>query len=132
MIVVDTNIISYFFLNGEYTDLAEKAFKKDPHWIAPLLWRSEFRNVLAMYLRKEILTCEDAMHIMEEAERLFNDNEYSVTSANILHLITQSNCSAYDCEFVALAQDLHIHLVTMDNKIVRSFPEITIRLDQFI
>jgi len=44
MIVVDTNVISYFYLNSNYSTLAEETFKKDPLWSAPLLWRSEFRN----------------------------------------------------------------------------------------
>ncbi len=30
MIVVDTNIISYFYLNSDYSQLAEQTFKKDP------------------------------------------------------------------------------------------------------
>lgn len=132
MIVVDTNIISYFFINGEHTDLAEKAFKKDSHWIAPLLWRSEFRNVLAVYLRKNLIEFEVAMEIMEQAEYLLNDNEYSVTSIDILNLVRKSDCSAYDCEFVALAQNFHVHLITMDNKVVKNFPKVTIRLDNFI
>ena len=53
MIVVDTNIISYFYLNSEYSKIAEQTFKKDPVWSAPILWRSEFRNVLTFYLRKK-------------------------------------------------------------------------------
>ena len=132
MIVVDTNIISYFFLSGEFTNLTEKAFIRDPHWIAPLLWRSEFRNVLALYLRKEILTLEDAIQTMQEAELLMKGNEYLVPSLNTLRLVSQSDCSAYDCEFVALAQDLRISMVTMDKKVLRNFPKTAIRLDEFI
>jgi len=132
MIVVDTNIISYFFINGEFTDLAEKAFKKNHYWVAPLLWRSEFRNVLALCLRKGILIFEDAMKIMAEAELLMKGNEYSVISSSIIRLVAQSDCSAYDCEFVALAQDLNIPMITMDKKVLKNFPETAIRLDQFI
>ena len=54
MIVVDTNIIAYLFLEGEFTSQAESLFHKETNWAAPVLWRSEFRNVLAHYLRKEI------------------------------------------------------------------------------
>jgi len=60
MIVVDTNIICFLYLNGIYTGEAEQAFDRDPYWIAPLLWRSEFRNVLAGYIRKGVLTFSDA------------------------------------------------------------------------
>jgi predicted nucleic acid-binding protein len=55
MIVVDTNVIAYLYLTGEYSDLSERLLEHDPDWMAPRLWRSEFRNVLALYLRKELL-----------------------------------------------------------------------------
>ena len=132
MIVVDTNIISYFYLEGKYTKLAEKAFKKDPDWAVPLLWISEFRNVLALYLRKQILTLEDAIKIIGEAESLLNGKEYSVNSASIMELVNQSECTAYDCEFVALANDLGISLVTADKKVLNHFPSTAVRLDQFV
>lgn len=132
MIVVDTNIISYFYLEGEYTKLAEKAFKKDPDWAVPLLWISEFRNVLAYYIHKEILTLEDALQIVGEAESLLSGKEYAVNSASILELVNQSECTSYDCEFVALAHDLDLPLVTVDKKVLAHFPSTAIRLDQFV
>lgn len=60
MIVVDTNIITYLYLPTEYTALAERLLEQDPDWIAPSLWRSELRNVLAHYLRKRLLTFDKA------------------------------------------------------------------------
>jgi predicted nucleic acid-binding protein len=132
MIVVDTNIISYFYLEGEYTGLAEKVYQKNHHWSAPLLWRSEFRNVLAMYIRKGIVTLDDASQIMREALLLMKDNEYEITSLKVLELVDRSNCSAYDCEFVSLALDLGVPLVTVDKKVLTNFPEIAIRLDRFV
>jgi len=102
-----------------------------PTWVAPLLWRSEFRNILALYLRKKILPLEDAIGIIQEAELLMKGNEYAVSSSKVFYLVNQSNCSAYDCEFVALAQDLHIPMLTMDKKILKYFPQTAFRLDQF-
>ncbi len=52
MIVVDTNVIAYLWLPGARTAAAERLVKKDSDWNAPLLWRSEFRNVLAGCLRR--------------------------------------------------------------------------------
>ena len=103
MIVVDTNIISYFYLNSEYSSYAEQVFKKDPTWSAPLLWRSEFRNVLSFYVRKEIISLQDAIQIFEAAESLLQQNEYEINSIQVLKLSQKSGCSAYDCEFVNLA-----------------------------
>ena len=132
MIVVDTNVISYFFIKGDFTDLAEKAFQKDPQWAAPLLWSSEFRNVLALCMRKEIVDFDTAIQIMTKAESLMRGNEYSITSNSILSLVSQSNCSAYDCEFVALARELNVPLVTMDKDVLKSFKERAVSLERFL
>jgi hypothetical protein len=51
VIVVDTKVIAYFILPGERTEQAERVFHRDPVWAAPLLWWSELRNVLAVYMR---------------------------------------------------------------------------------
>ncbi len=40
----------------------------------------------------------------------------------------RSDCSAYDCEYVALAKRLGVKLVTMDRKVLRAFPEVAVSL----
>lgn len=130
MIVVDTNLIAYFFINSEYSNLAEKAFQKDPQWVAPLLWRSEFRSVLMKCLRVGYFKFEDAVQIMGEAEGLMTAGEYTVSSIDVLRLADSTGCSAYDAEFIVLAQELGIHLVTMDSMILKTFPETAISLDR--
>lgn len=124
MIVVDTNIISYLYLTGERSHQAEQLLSLDPHWCAPVLWRSEFRSVLSQYLRKNLLAFEDVLLILEQAEDLLSNNEYEVPSAHIMQMVNSSSCSSYDCEFVALAGYLGIPLVTADKRLLREFPEI--------
>jgi hypothetical protein len=58
--VVDTNVIGYLFLSGEQSLFAEDALKKDNERAAPTLWRSELRNVMILYIRKNLLTLEQA------------------------------------------------------------------------
>jgi predicted nucleic acid-binding protein len=70
MIVVDTNIIGYLYLSSDRSGQAEKALLIDSEWVAPILWRSEFHNVLTLYIRKNILTLEDAVRIMDQATLL--------------------------------------------------------------
>lgn len=132
MIVVDTNLIVYLYVNSEHTTQAEQALLKDSEWVAPLLWRSEFRNVLARYLRKGLLTLSDTRRIMNEAETLMHEREYQVRSRHVLELAASSGCSAYDCEFVATAQDLAVPLVTVDKKVLKQFPTIAISLEHFV
>ncbi len=132
MIVVDTNVIGYLYLASDHSTQAEQAFSRDPLWTAPLLWRSELRNVLALYVRKRRLSLADAQQVMEEASRLMRGREYETVSHQILALASTSACSAYDCEFVALAKDLDIPLVTVDRQVLSEFPDVAVSLAEFI
>ena len=123
MIVVDTNTLAYLYVPGEHTAKAEALLERDATWAAPVLWRSEFRNILAGYLRRKALTFEQAVAIQSEAEELLRDAEFEVDSAEVLELVRGSDCSAYDCEFVALAASLEVPLWTMDAKLLRAFPK---------
>lgn len=128
MIVVDSNVLAYLYLPGEYTAVAEALMEHDPDWAAPVLWRSEFRNILAGYMRRGKLTFEQANALQSEAEDLLSGAEYEADSRSVLELVRDSECSAYDCEFVALAMKLGTKLVTMDGKVLRSFPGIAVAL----
>ena len=132
MIVVDTNVIGCLFLSSEQSDQAEQALIKDFNWAAPILWRSELRNVLATYMNQSFIKLEDAIQIISEAEQMMKESEYEVASDQVLRLAEQSGCSAYDCEFVALAIDLSVPLVTSDKKLLAHFPEVSISLSDFI
>lgn len=131
MIIVDTNLIVYLFLEGEFSSQAEIILKMDAEWAAPYLWRSEFRNVLAQYLRKKIISLPVALEIIQKAELLMRGREYHVPSAQVLSLISISSCSAYDCEFVALAKNLSVSLVTADKKIAKIFPDVAVEISKF-
>lgn len=122
MIVVDTNVIAYLFLPGEHAAAAEALLDRDPDWAAPVLWRSEFRNILAGYMRRKALSFEQAVQIQRDAQDLLSGAEFDVESSSVLELVRYSDCSAYDCEFVALAVQLRTQLVTMDKKVLQSFP----------
>ena len=131
MIVVDTNVISYLYLSGVRSEQAERLLSSDPHWCVPVLWRSEFRSVLSQYLRKKLLTFEEVLLILEQAEELLSDDEYEVPSAHVMQMVNSSGCSSYDCEFVALASYLGVTLITADKKLLREFPEIAKSLDSY-
>ena len=131
MIVVDTNVIASMWVPNDMDEWVYKVLKKDDDWVVPLLWRSEFRNVLSIYLRKNILEFSVVLQTTEEAEQLMDTNEFDVNSTQVMSLVSDSSCSAYDCEFVALADDLNVPLVTFDKKILREFPSIAMHPEDF-
>jgi predicted nucleic acid-binding protein len=128
MIVVDSNVLAYLYLPGPYTQAAQSLLEQGPPWAAPVLWRSEFRNILAGCLRRKALTFAQAYAVQREAEGLMADTEYAVDSLGVMRLVHGSDCSAYDCEFIALAHQLGTRLVTMDKRILRAFPDQAVAL----
>lgn len=128
MIVVDSNVLAYLYLPCEHTAAAEALLERDPDWMAPILWRSEFRNILAGYLRRKTISFEQACSLQSEAESLLTGAEFEVDSCSVLELVRDSGCSAYDCEFAALAMQLGTQLVTMDKKLLQAFPKLAIAL----
>jgi predicted nucleic acid-binding protein len=105
---------------------------QEPEWAVPALWRSELRNVLALYLRKSLIDFAKAFAIQTEMEAMLHNREYNVSSLDVLSLVSQSECSAYDCEFVALAKSFRCKLVTMDKKLAQAFPDTAILLTDWI
>ena len=128
MIVVDSNVLAYLYLPTPLTPHAIKLRAKEPDWAVPRLWRSEMRSVLSLYIRKELITLEQAYRIQSTAETLLAASEHDVPSLEILQLAKTSGCSAYDCEFVALANALGVKLVTSDKKVLKAFPETAVSL----
>lgn len=124
MIVVDSNVLAYLYLPGPHTEAAERLYQQDAEWHAPILWRSQYRNILAGYMRRGSLTFEQALAIQQEAESLLNGAEHEADSRRVLELVKASDCSAYDCEFIALAEALGVAAVTMDAKLIKAFPKI--------
>jgi predicted nucleic acid-binding protein len=128
VIVVDTNVIAYLWIPGAATESAERLFREDPEWCAPLLWRSELRNVLAAQLRRKRVTLDIALRIVESAQEHLHGREFEVASERVLQAVSESRCSAYDCEFVALARELALPLVSNDRQILRDFPDVAVPL----
>ena len=130
MIVADVNVVAYLYFPGPHSEAAEALLLGDPEWMVPRLWRSEFRNVLTTYMRQGQLTLEAAADINMRAESLLGDNEYDVSALAVLRLAKESGCSAYDCEYIALAEHLDVKLVSADKKLCKAFPSRAVGLSE--
>ncbi len=72
-----------------------------------------------------------ANDIAAAAESQLRGREFSVDTARVLSLPSRSGCSTYDCEFVALARDLGVRLVSNDAAVLGAFPNIAVPLKHF-
>lgn len=132
MIVADTNLVAYLVLPGEHTGEAESVLIKDAAWAAPVLWRSELRNVLASYVRTGRLALDHALEMAEKAEELLATREFTVPTRDVLLLAAASGCAAYDCEFVVLARELGVPLITSDRALLEAFPDTAMAPERFL
>jgi predicted nucleic acid-binding protein len=134
MIVVDTDVISYFWLRMtvDRPAAARAARERDADWAVPYLWRSEFRSVLRGYMTRDLMTLEEAQQFHDQALEDLRGDEYEIPAAPVLELVDETGHSAYDCEYVALARRLDIPLVTGDEQVVDRFPDTAVLLEDFV
>ena len=131
MIVVDANLLVYFAVESEHSQVARRVWEMDPDWHTARLWRSEFRSALVKYMRVGYKTIESATTEFKAAETIIQGREHEADLVEILNLAANSACSAYDCEYVALALQLGVPLVTADRRILREFPDVAVSPDAF-
>jgi predicted nucleic acid-binding protein len=132
VIVVDTNVIHYCWVRGQNTEIAQAVRKLDPDWHAPILWRSEMRNVLAAYLRRKLLSRAQIEAILGAAGNALAECEHVIADHLVLDVVDNSALTAYDAEFVALAAALDTPLVTADKAVLKAFPERALTMEAFV
>lgn len=128
VIVVDTNVVMAFVMQDDET--VNAVLRTDQDWVAPMLWRSEFRNALAGHMRVMGLSVSDASVAFNTASQRVT--ELNVNTESVLSLVPGSPCSAYDLEFVALAQSLDVPFVTFDRQVLGAFPSVAIHPTDFV
>ncbi|MDP9360912.1 MAG: type II toxin-antitoxin system VapC family toxin [Acidobacteriota bacterium] len=131
MIVADTNLIAYLLVEGEKTELARSVWKRDPRWMLPTLWRSEFLNVLTTVVRARLLTLDQAHQTWHLALTIFGANEVEPAGDAVLDLAAARHLSACDAQFVVAAVDLDVPLVTSDRRMLLACPDVAIASDRF-
>ena len=132
MIVADCNLIAYLHLPGPQCSVAEAVLAKDREWCAPPVWRSEFRNILFAYVRTQHMTSTMAEAHWTDALSHLGQNQYEPDTVQVLAKALSTRLSAYDAEYVTLAEQLDVPLVTADQQILRTCRGIALSLEAFL
>ncbi len=132
MIVADTSLIASLALRNDRVGEAEAVLRRDGAWAAPVVWRSEMRQMLVKCMRREGMTAADGLRAMEVAEEMVAGREYQVLSGKVLEMAARSGCGGFECEYVALAQELGLTLVTWDEEVLKAFPRIAVNPAKFV
>ena len=129
--VLDNTILVHALIVGPRTDLAREVLIRDPDWAMPVLWRSEFLNVLATYARLGGLPEKECQRLWALAVNLFEPAERPVDLAAALALAIRHSLSAYDAQYVELARTLGTRLVTEDRELLRKLPDLAWSMEAF-
>ena len=132
MIVADANVIAYLWIPGHEKFKSRELLIKDADWWVPNLYKSELRNVLLLHIRKNIITTQNAILLLEKMERQFEFTSMDVPSSLVLTLAEKTPCSAFDCEYAALAFTLDCPLITNDKKLLQSFPTLAMTASNYL
>jgi predicted nucleic acid-binding protein len=74
-------------------------------------------------MRAGHINSHQAEVMMQIAATSLLGGEHTVSDHAVFDLVTRSRCSAYDCEYVALAEALGVVMVTEDKALLRAFPK---------
>lgn len=132
MIVADSNLIAYLHLPGPKAAVAEAVLLKDSEWWVPPLWKSEFRSILFAYVRTQGMDLSTAQAHWSEAMEHLGQTQWEPDPAKVLAKAYNSRISAYDAEFVVLAEELAAPLITSDQQILETFPAVAMTPEAFV
>lgn len=132
MIVGDTNLLVYLYIESEFTPEARQVNDIDPDWVFPPVTLSEATNVLATLTRGKRLSAETAAATLALMEPRLAAGGRALPMDVVLNLAIASNISAYDAQFVALARQTGSVLVTEDGKLQKRFPDVAVSMTSFI
>jgi predicted nucleic acid-binding protein len=129
MIVVDSSVISFLFLEGELTESVKELHRIDSEWITPPILNHEMLNILAV-----VGTADQAVAPMEEIWRdiraLLGSRQQVPDPLRSLHLAIELKISGYEAQYVALAQQLNMPLVTEEQRLLEQLPDLCLSIEE--
>ncbi len=132
MIVADANLVASLVVPGEASELADALQQLHAEWVAPPLVHSELRSVFGKLVRNRACTPSQASELLTVALDALSDSTVAPSSGRVLELIASSGCSSYDCEYVAVAEELGCALVTFDAAVLKAFPSVAIHPERML
>jgi len=126
--VVDTMVFAYALLaSATRREEATRALEHCDEIVVPDSLRPELVNAVWQYVRKAQITPDLGVELLRDAEALF-DRVVScqVIWEHALELAVDTGHPAYDTLFVALAAREGTRVVTYDEKMLHTFPHLTV------
>lgn len=130
MIVVDATVVAGFlFVADRFHAQADAVRAKDADWHCPELVFSEVRSVGMKHHQKgDTLDATIARCNLTAA----TVSVYRMHSHSVLHAAKEGAIWVYDAEYVALARQLQVKLITTDEQLLKQFPAVAVSPADFL
>ena len=125
MLLVDTNVVAYLMIEGDYTETAQELRTRDSDWRSESFLLVEFTNVLVSSIARKRMTLSMAEDFLAKAAALFDGKLGRIPHASVLAIATRHRVSAYDARFLSLADQLGSRLITEDARLRAAAPALT-------
>ncbi len=125
MLVIDTNVVAYLLIEGDYTAAARSLHHRDDDWRSEAFIMVEFTNVLTASIAARRMDLVLAQRFLADATSLLQGKLTSIPHDSVLSLAVQYRTTAYDARFLALADQLGSRLVTEDARLRAAAPALT-------
>lgn len=132
MIVADANLIIYRHVQGPLTKLADEAWANDDDWRSAVQWRCEMTSAVVKMIRGGVLEESAAIIAMADAGRDLAERESVIPQDQAMQVALRYGISAYDAQYIALAEILGVTCVTADAALARKTPGVSVLLAQFV
>jgi predicted nucleic acid-binding protein len=120
LFVVDASVAVKWILPEEHSDAARELLAGEHELIAPPLISTEIAHVLLKSVRRKELTRARAANALAQIERWLQTLEFEGAWGRLFSLAERCQISAYDANYVALALELDVRLITADQRLVRA------------
>ena len=125
MLIIDTNVVAYLLIEGDYTAAARLLHRRDDDWRSEAFIMIEFTNLLTASIAARRMNLVLAQRFLADATSLLHGKLALIPHDSVLSLAVQYRVTAYDARFLALAQQLDCRLVTEDAKLRAAAPKLT-------
>lgn len=119
MIVIDASVVAYLMIEGEMTDVVRELYRVDSDWVTPPILNHEILSILAAVGTEE-QSSQSVEVIWRDVRALLGAKQQVPDPVNSLRLAVELGISGFDAQYLSLAQQLNLPLITGEARLIEA------------